>query len=230
MTFLLAKLSDAASDREESAKVVRTTLAISMAYFLPVSLFISATARPVVSLIYGWGNFGAYSVDMTVTAISAYSLGITFGTASSILYRYAQATQRLDSMVPLSFLLIGVNWLLVWLMVLRWGILGLALATSITQAVGFALCYVVLVGRGLPSFLIRSRFFIQLSLSAALALASHWSGAFGFAAHIASALLLAILYFWAADGLRIMPFVPEHWRPIKLASFLLKSARSYFPA
>ena len=231
MVFFLTKLSGAvAAGREESVRVTETALAISFAYFIPVSLFISAAARPVVSVLYGWGNFGASSVDMTAAAVSAYCLGVMFSAPSFVLGRYAQAVQRIELTLALTFPLIAANFLLDWLMVDRWGILGLALATSLTQILGFVLYYAVLIGRGLPSFLIRSGFFQQVLLSSVCAAASFWSGTFGLTVHCISALLIAPIYFWTAERLGIMPRVPVHWRPAKLASFLLRSVKSYFPA
>jgi hypothetical protein len=107
--------------------------------------------------------------------------------------------------------------------------MGLALATSITQAIGFILSYAALIGWGLPSFLIRSGFFQQTALSLACAAVSFLLGAFGLAVHSVSAILIALIYFWASERLNIMPCVPAHWRPVKLASFLFLSAKSYFP-
>ncbi|MDR1482717.1 MAG: polysaccharide biosynthesis C-terminal domain-containing protein [Synergistaceae bacterium] len=229
MVFFLTKLSGAAvSGREKSARITETALAIALAYFTPIGLFVSAAARPIVSLLYGWGNFDANSVDMTVTAISAYCLGVAFSVSASVLHRYAQAIQKLDMIVALTFPLIAVNWLLDWLMVGRWGIMGLALATSVTQALGFVLSYALLIGRGLPSFLIRSGFFQQTILSLACAAVPLWLGAFGLIIHSVSALLIASAYFWASERLGIMPYVPAHWRPTKLVSFFFSSAKSYF--
>ncbi|MDR3354902.1 MAG: polysaccharide biosynthesis C-terminal domain-containing protein [Synergistaceae bacterium] len=232
MVFFLTKLSGAvAAGEDESVRITKTALAISFAYFIPVSLFISSAARPIVSLLYGWGNFGSGSIDMTVTAVSTYCLGVMFSIPSGVLGRYAQAIQRVETTVVLTFPLIALNWFLDWLLVDRWGIFGLALATSFTQIMGFVLYYAALIGiRGLPSFMIRSGFFQQVLLSAAFAAASLWSGSFGLAVHSISALIIAPIYFWAAERLGIMPCVPEHWRPMKLASFLLRSAKSYFPS
>ncbi|MDR1884937.1 MAG: hypothetical protein LBQ56_01590 [Synergistaceae bacterium] len=231
MTFLLKKLSGAAAEnRGESIRMTESTLAIVLAYFMPVSLFASAAARPIVSLLYGWGNFGVSSVDMTATAISAYCYGIMFSVATTVLYRYAQAAQKLAPIVAFSGLTIAANAILDWFMVQRWGIWGLALATSITQIIGFVLYYSAVIGRGLPAFLIRSRFFLQLAVTTAYAAVSFWSGVFGTAVHAVSALVIAVLYIFTAERLNLMPCVPEHWRPMKLASFILGSARSYFSA
>ncbi|MDR3332214.1 MAG: hypothetical protein LBT08_06260 [Synergistaceae bacterium] len=229
MTFLLSKLSSAAADGgEESKRLLDGTLAIVMAYFMPASILAAAAARPIVSLLYGWGNFDALSIDMTVEAFSAYCIGVAFALSANVLARYAQAFQKLGVIVVLSYVLIGTNALLDWLMITRWGILGLAFATSMTQIMSFLLYYLFACGGGFVSFLTRTRFLHQISLTLACAAATASCVSLGTAAHLGVALLAALFYMVVAERFNLMPCVPEHWRPRKLASFLVESAKSYF--
>ncbi|MDR1915869.1 MAG: polysaccharide biosynthesis C-terminal domain-containing protein [Synergistaceae bacterium] len=228
MSFFLSKVSKLASgDIDESRLMVESTISLITAYFMPASVMLMVSAKPLISLIYGWGNFDARSIDMTSTCLAAYSIGFAASMGATVIYRYAQALQRLGTIVVLTYCLILLNIALNMAMVERWGLLGLALATSITQVCGFILYYFIVMKNSLPSFLMRIRFFHQMSLSLAFA-AAIWSiGHFNQAAQGIAAIISAVLYLAAAERLNLMPCVPEHWRPSKLLEFLISAARSY---
>ncbi|MDR1020811.1 MAG: polysaccharide biosynthesis C-terminal domain-containing protein [Synergistaceae bacterium] len=228
MSFFMSRISKlAVTDADESRGMVESTLALTIAYFIPASVFLTVSAKPLIALIYGWGNFDARSVDMTSTCLAAYSVGFAVSMSGTVLYRYAQAQQRLGAIVAMTYCLIAVNAFLDWAMVSRLGLLGLALATSITQTLSFVLYYAVVMRGSLPSFLIRMRFFRQILSALVLASGVWFAGRWGLAAQGASALVAAALYLATAERLNMMPCVPEHWRPSKLVSFLISAAKSY---
>lgn len=219
--FFLAKISRiVVEDREEGEHIVRQTLAIVVGYFLPVGFFLAAAAKPVVSLIYGWGNFDVQSVYMTSISLSAYALGLVFSICVMIIYRYTQALQNLGFIVVLSYVFILTNAFLDWLLVRYYGLFGLALATSITQMLSFIAYYMIVMKQSLFVFLIDIKFFPQLIAVTFCALLAWWCSRFGTIVHLSAATLIAVLYIFGAERYGLMQSIPEHWRPTKLILFI----------
>ncbi|MDR1944064.1 MAG: polysaccharide biosynthesis C-terminal domain-containing protein [Synergistaceae bacterium] len=228
LSFFLAKISRLVTENlDEAENAVRQSVALAIAYILPACFIAAAAARPLISLVYGWGNFDARSVDMTATCLAGYSLGMVFAVGCNILYRFAQARQRLGRITPLLYVSVCVNALLNWILVTRFGLLGLALATSLAQIISFVIYYKSMMGYPLGRFLIRSKFFHQLALVSVCAILTWKSGGFGAAAQCAAAVALFAAYLFAAEAAGFMPHVPEHWRPKSLLAFLSSSLRSF---
>jgi putative peptidoglycan lipid II flippase len=227
ISFFLAKISRLVTESPlEGEEMTRQCVAISFAYVLPIGFITSVAARPIVSVIFGWGNFDERSVAMTATCLAGYNLGLAFAIPATIIYRYAQARQRLGVMTPLIYAMVGLNALLDWAMVGRWGLWGLALATSVTQMCSFAVYYKFTMSGSLIRFLLESKFHWQLAaVSATCALVSASSG-LGTASQLFIAAAAAAAYLFAAEKTGIMPRVPEHWRPTGLLAFFAQAARS----
>lgn len=228
MLFFLARMSRAVNADPEAAKnTVRQTMALIVAYFLPVGFFLSAAARPVISIVYGWGNFGAESVDMTSTALSAYGFGLVFSLAAVVISRYAQAQQKMGTVVVLTYVLISLNAFLDWLLVEPMGIFGLALATSITQCASFIIYFLVVMREPMIGFAYSIKLPQQFVAVSILSYAAYSANAWGTMPHVAATLATASGYFLFAEKVGLFSSVPEHWRPLKLAGFLLSALKSY---
>jgi murein biosynthesis integral membrane protein MurJ len=223
LTVFLAKVSRlVAESPEEAGCVVRQTIALVVAYSLPMGFISASAAKPIISVVYGWGNFGYNSVNMTAICLAGYNIGLVFVVAGLVLYRYAQAQQRLGRMIHLFYVLVGIGALLDWLMVGRWGLWGLALATSITNMLSFIVYYKVMMDDSLTAFLVRSKFFWQLAAVSVFTAAVWWSGRLGMIVQSVSAAAAAAVYLFAAERAGLMPLVPEHWRPRGLFSFMFQ--------
>jgi putative peptidoglycan lipid II flippase len=228
MNFFLSRISkQAASDRDEAARTLEGAITLTMAYLVPASAFIIAASKPLVSLIFGWGSFGEESVAMTSVCLAAYCVGLSFAVAASFVYRYALVLQKLGTIMVLTYVLVAVNALLDWALMRHWGLFGLSIATSFAQTMSFILYYLVVVGRALPEFLIRVRLGPQIALSGVMALLAWSAGKWSGTLQLALSAALFLLYLAAAEKIGLMPGVPPHWRPSKLAEFLLSAAKSY---
>jgi putative peptidoglycan lipid II flippase len=228
MNFFLSKITKiAASDPLKAKHAMETSIALSLAYLFPVSAFITASSDAVVSVIFGWGRFDARSVSMTSTCLASYCLGFSFSIASIMMYRHALAVQKLKAVVVMSYISVALNAFLDWALVGRFGLLGLALATSAASILVFAMHYRVIIQSSLTRYLIKIKFFEQMILTIVIALCARLALRFGSAANLAAAAVLFVLYLYAAERFSLMPEVPAHWRPSKLAKFLFSAARSY---
>ena len=227
MTYFLSMMAKLSDDRERSLATLKQAISISLAYFVPTGMFMMAAAAPVVRVVYGWGNFGARSVSMTSISVAAYSVGFAFSVASVCIYRYALAVGKLKTVGNLTYVLVALNVFLDWLFVRRWGLLGLTLATSLTQTAGFILYYYAVAGASLPRFILGSGMIGQAALSALLAYAAWRASVFCVGIQLAACAALYAIYFSAAQKAGLMPHVPEKWRPSGLLAFLWAGAKSY---
>jgi putative peptidoglycan lipid II flippase len=228
ISFFLAKISRlVTAEPEMGEEMTKQCAAISFAYILPIGFFSAVIAEPIVSLVFGWGNFDERSIAMTATCLAGYNLGLVFAIPATIVYRYAQACQRLGRMTPLIYAMVGLNGLLDWLMVGRWGLWGLALATSITQTVSFVMYYKFIMTGSLFKFLRESKFYWQFAAVSACCALLWAAGGFGTAAELLIATAIFLAYLFASEMAGIMPLVPKHWRPSGLLAFFAQTARSF---
>jgi putative peptidoglycan lipid II flippase len=227
MTYFLSMMAKLSGNREQSLGILKKTISLALAYFVPTGAFTVAAAAPVVYAVFGRGNFDARSVSMTSVSVAAYGAGFAFSMASVFIYRYALAVGKLKTVVRLTFVLIALNAALDWALVRRWGLLGLTLATSLTQTAGFVLYYHAVAGAGLPRFILESRLIGQAALSATLAYAARRTSVFGPYVQLAASAALYAAYFAAAQKIGLMPNVPENWRPSGLLAFMWTGVKSY---
>ena len=214
-------------DLEEARRFVKQAISVALAFFMPVGFFVAAAAKPIVSLTLGWGNFGAESVAMTSLCLAAYAIGMIFAIAATVLYRYAQACQRLVAIVVLTFVLVAMNGFLDWLFVTRWGLLGLACATSIVQFLSFLLYYKVLMPDSLVLFLRDVKFLQQLVIVSLFAGVAWWCERFGLAVQFCATAAIGVLYLLFAEYIGLMSSVPKNWHPSNLFRYIVANARFF---
>jgi putative peptidoglycan lipid II flippase len=227
MTYFLSLMAKLSGDREQSLGTLKKAISISLAYFVPTGVFMMASAAPMVNAVFGWGNFDARSVSMTSVSVAAYSVGFAFAAASVFIYRYALTIGKLKTVVNLTYILIALNAALDWVLVQRWGLLGLTLATSLTQTAGFVLYYYAVTGGGLLRFVLETGLVGQAALSASLAYAAWRTSVFGPGVQLAACAALYAVYFAAAQKIGLTAHLPENWQPLGLMAFLWSSAKSY---
>lgn len=204
---------------------LRKAIALAWAYFLPAGFFLAVLARPVIIILFGRGAFGVDSIEPTSMALAAYSLGLVFAVSNGILFRFAQARQRLGRILVVSYLLVGVNALLNWVFSKYLGIAGLAIATSCVQVI--SVLYLAFMISLEPLTLLNARlaslqFFSSFCLSILLYFmveksdsASSWGILLGGA-------ILVFLYFLGVDKLGFLSNVPDNWRPISILTSIIR--------
>ena len=104
-------------------------------------------ARPLVSFLYGGGEFDAFSIDITAKALAWVSLGMAGYAVQNILSRACFARQ--DGRTPLiaGLASITVNIILCMLLTQRLQVVGLAIASAVSSTV-YALLLLLLMQRG----------------------------------------------------------------------------------
>ena len=116
-------------------------------FVLPMSAGLMVLARPLISFIYGGGEFDAFSVDITARALAWVSLGMAGYAVQNILSRAYFARQ--DGRTPLwaGIVSIAVNIALCMALTDRLQVTGLAIASAVSSVV-YALLLLLPMVRG----------------------------------------------------------------------------------
>lgn len=111
---------------------------------LPSAVFFVWAARPIVGLLFMRGEFGMDAIAMTATALQGYSVGIPFLTVSVLLFMAGMTIKRPWLVVWVMGACTILNGVLDWLLVKPFGLMGIAVTTSIVAAARSAiLCAIV---------------------------------------------------------------------------------------
>ena len=131
----------------EFRATIRQTLRVSLFFILPMSAGLAAVARPLISLIYGGGQFDAFSAGITATALRWMSLGMAGYALQNVLSRAYFARQQGRAPLLAGMAAIAVNLLLCWALADRFSVAGLALAGAAASTV-YALLLLLPLQRG----------------------------------------------------------------------------------
>ena len=126
----------AAGERQgELEDALRTSLHGTLFFVLPMAAGLMLLSRPLISFLYGGGQFDGQSVALTSSALTWLSLGMVGYAVQNILSRAYFARQK--GMAPLvaGACSIGANLLLCALLVEPLGIVGLALSSAVSSTV-----------------------------------------------------------------------------------------------
>lgn len=131
----------------EFQDTIRQTLRVCLFLVLPMSAGLTAVARPLISLIYGGGEFDAFSAGITSVALSWMSLGMTGYAVQNILSRAYFARQQGKVPLVAGGVSILVNVVLCQLLTGRFLVAGLALSSAVSATV-YALLLLLPLQRG----------------------------------------------------------------------------------
>ena len=134
---------------------LRQTVHSSLFFVLPMAAGLMAVARPLVSFLYGGGEFGQGAVEVTASALSWISLGMAGYALQNILSRAYFARQQGRGPLVAGALSIGVNLLLCMALVGPLEVRGLAIASAVSSTV-YALLLIVPMEREGQGFLDRA--------------------------------------------------------------------------
>ncbi|MHB8631226.1 MAG: murein biosynthesis integral membrane protein MurJ [Candidatus Limnocylindria bacterium] len=114
---------------------------------LPTVVMMIVLRRPIVNLLFQYGQFGAQAREATQEAFLFYSLGLAGHALIQILTRAYYASKDTRTPLALTLVSIGTNIVLSVLLAPRYGINGLALANSIATLAEAALFLALLAPR-----------------------------------------------------------------------------------
>lgn len=121
--------SIAKNDREAMAEAHAHGKRLILAVTVPASVGLLVLAKPILILLFEWGQFTAQDVGETTPVLMLFALGIPFYALGSLSTRALHATRAMTTSLKLACLYVLTNGLLSFWWMQFWGIYGLALGS-----------------------------------------------------------------------------------------------------
>jgi putative peptidoglycan lipid II flippase len=140
----------ARGDRRGFADTVDLGLRQILMLLVPSSVFVGVFCMPITRVLYQRGEFDAHQTTAVGFALAAFAVGLTFNGLTLLLIRslFSLRLTWLPTWVSIATLV--VNLVVALAAYHAYGVLGIALATSIANIVGVALLYRLLAARTEP--------------------------------------------------------------------------------
>jgi putative peptidoglycan lipid II flippase len=135
----------AEDDKHKLIEDFAFSLRLMLALLIPSTVGLMVLAKPVVRLLFERGEFtAARSTPMTVNALLFYTVGLSaYGGVKAVVQAFYSLK---DTMTPMKVAIfnVGLNVVLDLVLIRYLGLVGLALATAVSSAAGFAiLCWLL---------------------------------------------------------------------------------------
>ena len=215
MSIYLVRASEAVRTQKEGESQLYTTLFMGWSYFLPAALLLAALARPVVSLLLGYGAFDAKAVAITSPCLAVMALGIPVLIWNMVMGKYAQALGRLKLLAVWSYMGVVGNFFLDWAFVKPFGAPGLCAATVIMWAVS-TFFFMVMLAPSTIMKLVRS-LVLQTIIAIAWAVPLWFLSRFGTLLPLTAGVVVGTLHIVLCDKFGLFCQIPENWRPLPVA-------------
>ena len=138
-----ASLGQAARMRDALQQAIRWILFLT----LPTAILMVVLRRPIVNLLFQYGEFGPEARELVQAAFLFYAVGLAGHALVQILARAYFASRDTSTPVALTLISIGINVVLAVVLAPRFGINGLALANSVATLAEATLLLVLLAPR-----------------------------------------------------------------------------------
>ncbi|WP_103605301.1 lipid II flippase MurJ [Campylobacter concisus] len=127
------------SEKEDKAAVF--TLAIKLYIFLtlPVVVYLLFYSKEFISIIYGGGKFDKNSIEITSSIIVILSPLLFLSLVNGLFQSLYQSLEKYAYVICLSLIGVLINFVLNYLWISKYGIVGIALATLVSTGVIIAL-------------------------------------------------------------------------------------------
>jgi len=121
---------------------LRTWIRFTAFVSVPVAIAFIAGARPLVRIAFQHGQFGPHDTAVVASVLAMYAIQIPFFATSRVYYRFVVAMRRTDLILYCGILNLGLDIVLNLVLMRRFGVAGIALATSLwTVSTFFYLWY-----------------------------------------------------------------------------------------
>lgn len=139
-----AKLVAEGNDKLVKQKLNKT-LAIMQMLLIPAMFGVIVLAEPIVKLLLFRGSFDNNSLNLTVTALRFYTIGLIFVAFRDTMVKVFYAYKETKLTTIISIISIIINIIFNFILAKYMGVSGLALATSISAIVNCVVLFILLV-------------------------------------------------------------------------------------
>ena len=136
------------NDESRAATVQATAIELAMLLTLPAAVALAVCAEPLVTAFYVGGKFTLSDAQTTAQVLACLVAGLPAYVLLKVLTPAFFARKDTRTPVKTAALVLGVNIALNFLLIGRFGIVGLALAGAAAAWINSILLYVILVRRG----------------------------------------------------------------------------------
>lgn len=140
---------------EDLTRVLNSTLLSLIIFILPIMIVCIFSGDTVVRILYGRGKFSDADVDLTYKVVLGYSAGFIFQAFRAILVKVYYAFNKTAIPTVTGVLSVVINIILNFILSKYFGVLGIALATSISMAIS-SIALLLFIRTVLPSYNFRS--------------------------------------------------------------------------
>jgi putative peptidoglycan lipid II flippase len=146
VTLPLVSKSAAVGNMVEFRATLARGMRLAFLLTVPSAIGLAMLASPIISVIYQHGRFTSEMTRETAGALQFYAIGLVSYAALKVITPAFYAIGRRNTPMVVSFLAIGSNLFLNWLLTFRlgWGHRGLAFSTSLVATINFLLLYVLM--------------------------------------------------------------------------------------
>ncbi len=135
--------ASAAGDREESNRLIRTSVKTLCFIIAPISAGIMVLAKPFTALIYERGDFTPDDTLLTAEALSFYAVGMTFCAVNEVLTKAFFAAEKPKLPMLSAICSMVFNIALIALLGERLGVGGIALISGIAVLLNMAINLII---------------------------------------------------------------------------------------
>ena len=142
---LLARMAAAGnmvSFRSELSRGMRLAFLLT----IPSTIGLIMLAEPIMSVLYQHGKYTAHDAAQAAGALQFYALGLSGYAALKVLVNAFYAVDQRKTPMVVSFIAVGLNFVLNWIFTLHlhWGHRGLAFSTSCIATSNFLILYLLM--------------------------------------------------------------------------------------
>ena len=138
-TVLFPHITELVAKKEDNKLKVllRDYLLIISAILIPISSFIIVFPTDLISVAFGYGNFLSEDVTSTSMVLKMYALSLPVMGITTVINDLFYVRKRANELLITTIICIVINVALDFLLIGKWGVAGLALATSIAYYLAF---------------------------------------------------------------------------------------------
>ena len=130
-------LSTISNDRQNYYSHLKDGITSTLFFTLPATIGLIVLSVPIIRLFYQYGQFTAKDTEMTAKVLSAYVIGLPFYGVYSTMTRARHALKDMKRPLKATIIVAVVNVVLDLLVGLKYGPVGVAVATSFAGILGF---------------------------------------------------------------------------------------------
>jgi putative peptidoglycan lipid II flippase len=139
LTTVFTEISQISVNKDKNAleSRIKKTSNDLLSFMIPITFWLILMAKSLISLLFERGAFSEESTNMVTMAFIGYSFILIMTPVSTLLVNIFTAFKKTYISLLISIISICLNYLFNWLLISRFGILGITLSTTFVMLINF---------------------------------------------------------------------------------------------